>query len=1202
LSDQLLEAVRDPNRTPLSFPPFDETIYAVLNGASSAENTNQNADEQKPPSQKDILKGQLQPDAKLGISRPRSLPDFKTPEGVSVYDRSSAFVQRVSRLVAQFPKVWTDSGTIDVPEEEQMRVPLVEGYQNQKIGQRPYPLSQEDREIVDKTLDDLHAQGRVEWVTQPTPFGAPAFVVWRMVNGARKGRMVIDLRALNKVTIPDAYPMPLQQDVIRKLRGKLYISVIDARSFFHQFLVYKPHRERFTIVSHRGQEQSKVALMGFRNSPAYAQRFMDRLLRPFRDFVAAFIDDIVIFSDNEADHLKHLEEIFSLFTKKRVSLSANKSFLGYPSVQLLGFKVDAFGLSNTEDRTAAIRRIQFPKTLQDLERWIGMTGYLRHLIPRFSKRIGPLQDRKTLMLAQARELGKDRGSARKAYTRRTDFTPTKAEIDAFEDVKAALMRDEAVYHHDPERVLYLQIDASKENGFSALLFHTAKSYLWDKKSHIPRTVIQPIKYISKTLNTAEKKYWPTELEVACLVWAVRTLRTEIQSSRAKPTVVLTDHAATCGILKQTSLFTTDKARSNLRLQLSSEYLSQFALECYHIPGRSNVIADALSRLKTDEKPIEDAGELDKIWDDQAVYHTSELRIDPDTKKQITDGYNTDKKWKDILGQLQSATGEAKLPFILDDGLIFFEEFSGKRRLCIPFSVAPQLIAAAHDEKHHFGIERTWRQLVDQFCIPKLKATVEQYIHKCPVCRANGTDRQKPLGELQPILTPPIPFHKIAMDFILGMPEVPAEATPWHIEGFPIFNACMTVTDKFTKASLIIPGHSKYTAEDWATSLLRMLRLANWGLPKAIISDRDRKFLSDFWQGLWNELGTKLLFSTAYHPQTDGLSERKNQTVEIAIRMFAATNPDDPWTKVIPILQQDLNNAYSATIKASPNELLYGFKTNDALALLSDKNIVKDRELLQEEAKLSIAVAQMRMKKHYDKTHRFISFAPGDYVYLKLGHGYSLPGKPPLKWTQQRIPLKVLERVGKLAYRLELPPTMNIHPVVSVANLLPAEQPGSDPYGREDTFAGPVEVEGDDPSAWRDSYQHYEVERILDKRAVRYGRSEPRTEYLIKWVGWPSQYNVWMDVGAMEAPELRETFERKLAKMQALRSKLNKEKDHLQDQYKAPEPGEIVPDQPQSSQKKRGRPPKNKPPTRNESRQETEQGKPLRRSARLQRPG
>lgn len=130
--------------------------------------------------------------------------------------------------------------------------------------------------------------------------------------------------------------------------------------------------------------------------------------------------------------------------------------------------------------------------------------------------------------------------------------------------------------------------------------------------------------------------------------------------------------------------------------------------------------------------------------------------------------------------------------------------------------------------------------------------------------------------------------------------------------------------KFSKAKILIPGRDDYSAADWAIFLLSYLRLCNWGIPRATISDRYSKFRSELWKTLFQVLGTKLLTSTAYHPQTEGLSERTNQTVEIALRFLVTFGVS--WPKALPALQSTFMNTTSAVTGASPNQILYGFNT------------------------------------------------------------------------------------------------------------------------------------------------------------------------------------------------------------------------------------------------------------------------------------
>ena len=181
------------------------------------------------------------------------------------------------------------------------------------------------------------------------------------------------------------------------------------------------------MASHRGQESFNVLVMGFRNSPVYVQRMIDRILRPFRKFCRAYVDDIVIFSSSLDEHLKHLKLVFGALERMNIHLSPKKSFLGYPSVHLLGQKVDALGLATAEDKLAAITSLAFPQTLSQLEKYLGLTGYLRQYIPHYAAIAKPLQLRKTYL---TRSIGV--GGNRKKQAARTPLTvPTPKELNSF---------------------------------------------------------------------------------------------------------------------------------------------------------------------------------------------------------------------------------------------------------------------------------------------------------------------------------------------------------------------------------------------------------------------------------------------------------------------------------------------------------------------------------------------------------------------------------------------------------------------------------------------------------------------------------------------------------------------------------------------------------------------------------------------------
>ena len=276
------------------------------------------------------------------ISVTPTLHDSVLPNGVTIYGNNPA----IESVVKNFPSLWQEGGFADVPENEWMRIPLKSDWEERvPKTARVYPLSSKSKKVVDATFDKLHNQGRLSWTSESTPFSFPVFVVWKTLpDGTRKGRAVVDIRGLNAVTQTDVYPLPLQVDMVSSVKDCHYISVVDCTSFFYQWRVHPDDRHRLTVVSHRGQETFNVAVMGYKNSPAYVQRQIDRLLYRFRSFAKAYIDDVVIFSKTLAEHIQHLRSVFKLFVDSGISVNPNKAFLAYPSVQLLGQKVDSLGL------------------------------------------------------------------------------------------------------------------------------------------------------------------------------------------------------------------------------------------------------------------------------------------------------------------------------------------------------------------------------------------------------------------------------------------------------------------------------------------------------------------------------------------------------------------------------------------------------------------------------------------------------------------------------------------------------------------------------------------------------------------------------------------------------------------------------------------------------------------------------------------
>jgi hypothetical protein len=192
----------------------------------------------------------------------------------------------------------------------------------------------------------------------------------------------------------------------------------------------------------------------------------------------------------------------------------------------------------------------------------------------------------------------------------------------------------------------------------------------------------------------------------------------------------------------------------------------------------------------------------------------------------------------------------------------------------------------------------------------MKKDIAEYIAKCLECQQVKVEHRHPVGLLQPLQIPEWKWEVISMDFITGFPRT----TKQH-------DAIMVVVDKLSKETHFILVKSTYKEIDIANIFMKEIFRLH-GMPKTIISDRDAKFTSNFWKGLFAGFGTQLDFNTPYHPQTDGKTERVNKVLEDMLRMYAMHQPKK-WEDYLPLVEFSYNNGYQESLKMSPFEALYG---------------------------------------------------------------------------------------------------------------------------------------------------------------------------------------------------------------------------------------------------------------------------------------
>jgi hypothetical protein len=336
-----------------------------------------------------------------------------------------------------------------------------------------------------------------------------------------------------------------------------------------------------------------------------------------------------------------------------------------------------------------------------------------------------------------------------------------------------------------------------------------------------------------------------------------------------------------------------------------------------------------------------------------------------------------------------------------------------------------------------------------------------------------------------------------MDFIEGLPK----SGKWDV----IF----VVVDKFSKYGHFLPLSHPYTAIQVAQLYFNNIYKLH-GLPKAIISDRDRVFTSHLWQQLFTLTDTQLLMSSAYHPQTDGQTERLNQCLEGFLRCVVHSCPKE-WSKWLPLAEFWYNTSYQSALGTTPFEVLYGHSprqlgiVDPQAATVSDLSAwLTERKLFTKFIQQQLLRAQQRMKSQADKNRTEREFQVGDQVYLKLQpHVQSSVAMRSNNKLAFKFygPFVILARVGKVAYKLDLPSSALIHPVVHVSQLKKHVPPHTQVLESLDSVAT-------DPSTEVLPIQ------VLQAKFVVQGRSmAPRV--LVQWSNQPKALATWEEPQEMQ---------------------------------------------------------------------------------------
>jgi hypothetical protein len=903
-----------------------------------------------------------------------------------------------------------------------------------------YPISPAEEKILSDYIQTSLARG---WIRHSSsPIASPCFFVKKPNGGFR---LCIDYRAINNITVKNKYPLPLVSDLVSKLQKARIFTHLDLPDAYHLVRIKAGDEWKTAFRCKFGHFEYNVVSFGLSNAPAAFQFFMNDIFSDLLGvFVIIYLDDILIFSEDEAQHEEHVKIVLQRLCDHSLQVNPAKCAFHTKSTDFLGLFFKNGTVSMDPAKVNAVLDWPAPTTVQEMQMFLGFANFYRQFIRDYSEITKPL----TVL-------------TRKEFKNAPLPWSSDAQ-EAFSRLKSSFASAPSLSIFDPEKTCFVESDTS-DFAIGAILSQFGDDGL-----------LHPVAFHARQLIPAEVNYDTHDKELLGIVDCFSVWRHFLVSaSTSNPVIVLSDHL-------RLEKFTTATQLSRRQYRWT-EKLSEFSFKIIHRPGRLSAKPDAISRRP--DFHIKKGDDLDKfnylqLFQRVDVSAVTILSSDATWLKSIVDATAVSPLLLDFQDKKLSSD------FKFSDGILYFKDL-----IVLP---TEELLVSVFKIRHcspaagHFGIAKTVELISRDYWAPHLRKSVRRFILNCDACQRSRPSRHSPYGLLQALPVPESPWSQISMDFIVDLPLSNG------------FDAMFVVKDRLSKMAHFIPTYKTATAEDTADLFIREIFRLH-GAPQAIVSDRDSKFTSTFWQRFMSLLNIKINLSSAFHPESDGSTEVINQVIEQYLRVYCNYQQDN-WAhiSVLPLCEFAYNNSLVSTTSFSPFFSNYGFNP------LFDPTVVRSSlvpaaesrfdqfKLILADLRANLSYAQSSYTVQANKSRLPLSLQVGDLVFLDRRHIKT--ARPSTKLDDRKLgPFKISCVINPVAYKLNLPSSMRIHPVFHVSLLEPKTkdivpslvQPAPPP---------PVILEG---------VEEFEVESILDSRIFRNG-----LQYLVHWKGFSVAERSW----------------------------------------------------------------------------------------------
>lgn len=905
-----------------------------------------------------------------------------------------------------------------------------------------------------KYLDENLAKGFI--VPSSSPYASSIF----FVKKPGSLRVCVDYRALNDITVKDVTSLPRINESLRHASAGKIFTKLDLRSAYHLIRIKEGDEQYTTFKCRYGNFEYKVMPFGLTNAPATCQKFVTEVLSEYLDlFCVCYLDDILIYSESQEEHDQHVRKVLYKLAMAGLFVKGEKCEFDRSQTTFLGFIISNEQLSMDPAKVSTVKDWESPKTVKGVRSFLGFANFYRRFIKDFSRICAPLF-----------ELTK----------KSVPFVWTPECEKAFVTLKDLFCSSPILKHFDHTLETVIETDASDKviSGVMSQYHSTSDG-----------RKLFPVAYFSSKMDPAQCNYGVGDKEALAIVECLKTWRFMLESLE-KPALVLTDHKNLC--LLQ-SLRTTNRRQKRWAMELSG-----LPFQLSYRPGSQNSRADALTRRLEDLTTTGDA--LDRTEPIIPPARFIGLLTVEDTSSAVA----TDTWAQSVITAVQNKASkhpdvDLAVCRVDPSGLLYVNDM-----LYLPESLRLEAIQSCHENptSGHPGQKGTFELLSRQYFWPKMRETVAQFVRNCDVCQRIKTSRHAPYGYLKPLAIPQARWTSVSLDFITGLPSSDS------------MDMIMVVVDRLSKMAHFVPCLSTLDSAGYAKLYLTHIYRLH-GLPLDMVSDRGSVFTSGFTTALSELLGVKQSLSTAFHPQTDGQTERVNAILEQYLRGYCNYRQDN-WVELLPLAEFCYNNSMSASTQLTPFFANYGFNPRigtetvpGSLPVGPLRSFVEELDHINVFLRTELSWAQDRMSEQANRGRSSPPvFKEGDLVWLVTKNIKTT--RPSVKLDFKKIgPFPIVKKISTHAYRLQLYESMGIHDVFHVSLLEPY---GTDPLpGQVNPPAMPVFTDdlGD---------AHWEVREVV---AVK-----PRGPLLYKvlWMNCNDEDFSWLSLEDLQgAPDALADF-------------------------------------------------------------------------------